>query len=290
MGMYDRDYMHGRYNQPQMSGKQALVTLIIINIVCFFLFRPGSNMYGHLALSVGSGISVDTVFQMVTAGFLHSGFGHILFNMWGLYIFGSLIAPYMSGKNFIMLYLSGVISGNLLFLLCNMISPVQFYLVGASGAVCAIMSAAATLEPDRRFVMIFFPFMPMKTTTLVVSYTILEILASLNRNSNIAHLAHLGGFIGGYIVMLILFGRKLKWDPMRKIFSVFTPKYRTGTTPPPPRRTENTENMGNNDSRVSQRELDALLDKLSTSGINSLSEYELMRLRKARKQMRGEED
>ena len=290
MGIYDRDYMRNNRQSnasPQMSGRQALITLIVLNAICFFLIPARSALYSKLALYVGDGISPDTFFQIFSAGFLHSGFGHILFNMWGLYIFGSLIAPYMSGKKFFTLYLAGVASGNLLFLLCNLITPVPTYLVGASGAVCAVMSAAATLEPDRRFVMLFLPFMPMKTTTLVISYTVLEIIFSLNSNSHIAHLAHLGGFLGGYIVMRIFFGRNLKWDPLRKLFAFSVPGFRPGTVPPPPRRTEN---VSADDSRVSQRELDALLDKLSTSGINSLSEYELMRLRKARKQMRGEED
>ncbi len=272
-----------------MSGKQALMTLIVINVICFFIIKENSPLYDKLALFVGNGFSVDTIFQIFTAGFLHAGFGHILFNMWGLYIFGSLIAPYMSGRKFFILYLAGAAAGNLLFLLCNLISPVQVQLVGASGAVCAVMSAAATLEPDRRFVMLFLPFMPMKTTTLVVSYTVLEIIFSLNSSSHIAHLAHLGGFFGGYIVMVILFGKRLKWDPLRKLFSASVPKFRTGSTmPPPPRR--NSETVSGDDSRVTQRELDALLDKLSTSGINSLSEYELARLRKARRQMRGEDE
>ena len=95
--------------------------------------------------------------------------------------------------------------------------------------------------------------------------------------------------------MLLCFGRKLPWDPVRALFGKittsrpgepFASRPRRETPPPPPRpdipRAED-------NSRVTQRELDALLDKLSNSCINSLSEHELARLRKARRQMRGEE-
>ena len=152
------------------------------------------------------------------------------------------------------------------------------------------MIAAAMLEPNRRFVMLFLPFSPIKTSTLVICYTILEILMMIGKNnSGIAHLAHLGGFIGGYILIKIIYRSRLPWDPLRFIKFSGMPKF----TPPPASqpRPESAGSRPANDvnAPVTQRELDALLDKLSRDGINSLSEYELERLKKARRQMRGEE-
>lgn len=146
------------------------------------------------------------------------------------------------------------------------------------------MMAAATLEPERKFFIIFMPFTPLKTSTLIVCYTILEVLMMLSGGQgNVAHLAHLGGFIGGYILVKIWFGRRLAWDPLRRkttpgaSTASARPQYTFRQTPP----------AGDNSKPVSPAELDALLDKVSREGINSLSEYELARLRRAREEMRG---
>ena len=279
MGLYDREYMRQTpASAPAGSGRQAMFTLIIVNVVCFLLAYPGSRLYYQLALTVNGELGGMTLLQLFTAGFLHGGFWHLVFNMWGLYLFGSLIAPHLSGTKFVLTYMSGVLAGNLLFLLFNLQTPSM--LVGASGAVCAIMAAAATLEPERRFVMIFMPFMPLKTTTMVICYTIMDLLF-VGSDDGVAHLAHLGGFLGGYVLMRICFGRNLPWDPLRKLL----PVNRGGRPVPPPFG----KRAGGASGRVSQAELDALLDKLSTEGVNSLSEYELERLRQARRQMRGEE-
>ncbi len=277
MGIYDRDYMRSANREPG-NGKSALIAIIAINVMAFIFMRNPD-----LALQTGNGFHLITLFQLVTAGFLHHGFGHIFFNMWGLYLFGTLVTPHISGKKFTALYLTGVITGNLLFWAFAEITHTQASLVGASGAVCAVMAAAATLEPNRRFTMIFMPFNPLKTTTLVICYTVLDLLFFVfSPGGTVAHLAHLGGFLAGYVFMRILFGNRLPWDPLQKLFS-----YKKISFPPPP--SASGSSSGNNSGRVTQKELDALLDKLSTSGINSLSPYELERLRKARKQMRGEE-
>lgn len=91
--------------------------------------------------------------------------------------------------------------------------------------------------------------------------------------------------------MLILYGRRLPWDPFQALFRRITGQssYRRVQTPPPPPPKPQNQEKPFSDARVTQKELDDLLDKLSNHGINSLSEYELDRLRRARKQMRGEE-
>ena len=279
MGIYDRDYMHRQSSRNEMSGGQALFVIIVVNVI-FFIFQD--RIGTDFVLKTGGTFSLQTVMQLFTAGFMHMDFWHLLFNMWGLYIFGKLVTPYLNGKKFFLLYIAGVLAGNLLFIAFNWSN--QNYLLGASGAVCAVMAAAATLEPDRKFVMLLMPFAPLKTTTLVICYTILEFLFSFNRGSNIAHLAHLGGFIGGYIAMRITFGSNLPWDPLKKIFkSIPKPEFKMPSQP------KNASVEDADKTRVSSQELDALLNKLSTSGINSLTEYEQARLRKARRQMRGEE-
>lgn len=278
MSLYDRNYMHNDHQQEDYSNRNIIWILIAVNaVIFFFIAPPGSSTAGKLALWCSP--QAFNVWQIVTAGFLHADFQHILFNMWGLYLFGSLVKPYMSSRNFFLLYMAGVLSGNLLFLASSW-GKVNI-LMGASGAVCAIMMAAAMLEPEKRFVMLFMPFAPIKTSTMVICYTILEVILQYSgAQSSVAHLAHLGGFAGGYILIKALFKNQVAWDPFRRKKS---PRASTGkpfftSAPPPP--------AADSDAPVSPAELDYLLDKISREGINNLSEQELAKLRRARQDMR----
>ena len=278
MSLYDRNYMHTPEDGENRNNRSVLWALIAINAVLYLFIAPrGSSLYKSLILS--SFPEFFRLWQIVTAGFMHSDFSHILFNMWGLYLFGSLILPHLGKHKFVWLYLVGVLTGNLLFLITSW-GRVQF-LLGASGAVCAVMMAAAMLEPEKKFFMIFMPFTPLKTSTLVVCYTILEVLMQLSgTQSHVSHLAHLGGFLGGYIAIKLWFKNQTAWDPLRrkKTAGPSRPQYTFRQEPP----------RGDVNAHVPPAELDALLDKVSREGINSLSEYELGRLRRAREEMRGE--
>jgi len=272
MGLFDRDYMSGG-GEPVRDEMKYLWGLIAVNVVVFLLTAGDPGLQMRLSMCCLPGRF--QFFQLVSAGFVHGNFSHILFNMWGLYIFGKLVVPHLGGRNFLWLYLAGVLCGNVLFLLFNW--NAGGLLCGASGAVCAVMMAAAMLEPERRFVMLFMPFSPIKTTTLVICYTLLEIVFELTRTqAGVAHLAHLGGYLGGYLLVKIVMRGNVAWDPFRR---------RGGARinwKEPPRGNPHFTAGG----PVSRDELDALLDKISRSGINSLSPEELARLKQARDEMR----
>ena len=275
MGLNDRDYMYSgdSAGADAGGGMSMLWGLIIVNAVMYLLLaQPGSPAFKMLSMYCWSG---DFQFyQLVTAGFLHRDFFHIVFNMYGLYLFGKLVVPHLGGRNFLWLYLVGVLCGNLLFLVTNWHSATS--LVGASGAVCAVMMAAAMLEPNRRFLMLFMPFSPIKTSTLVICYTIIEVLTMLwGSDSEVAHLAHLGGFVGGYLLIKLLLRGNVAWDPFRRKRVI---NWKTPET--------NAQTRYDRGAPVSRAELDALLDKISRYGINSLSPEELERLKRAREEMR----
>lgn len=282
MGLFDRDYMRGGGNSavpPRSNNDWRSMFWLLVGINAFtfiFLTRPHSRFHDDLALA-GDAPWFFQLFQLVTAAFMHASITHILFNMYGLYLFGNLVGPHLGGKKFLALYLISAVAGNLAFLLFNYGKPTM--IVGASGAVFGMMIAAACLEPERRFVMLFLPMLPLKTVTMVIGYAIIEVLLQIfEPNDRISHLAHLGGLVGGYLYIKCLFRNTLPWDPLRH-------RLRPGEERPfhePPHAA-----AGDPERPVTGTELDALLDKVSRFGINSLSEYELARLRKAREQMRG---
>lgn len=266
------------YNQKNTAydnGSSMIWYLILANVIIYFITCGGGALFERFALSCDSGFRP---WQLLTAGFLHSpdNFFHLFFNMYSLFLFGRLSAPHIGSRNFLWLYLISVLAGNALYLALNWGS--RSMLVGASGAVFGVMAAAALLEPDKEFTLLFLPFRPLKTTTLVICFTIVEILLELGGGgSDIAHLAHLGGLVGGYLFIKLKFPRMIVWDIFRK-------KVRDIPRDTPPRSPEPGKQKT---GRVTSAELDALLDKISRYGINSLSEYELERLRQAREEMRG---
>lgn len=278
MSLYDRDYMRSGDAPESTNSRRAIWELIAVNAILYLLFaRPGSELFSKLTLHCSRELFYP--WQLLTAGFLHSDFSHILFNMWGLYLFGSLVLPHIGRNKFYWLYVIGVLTGNIIFLATGW--GANSLLIGASGAVCAVMMAAAMLEPDKKFFMIFMPFTPLKTSTLVICYTILEVLMQISgAQGGVSHLAHLAGFISGYIAIKLWCKNQLIWDPLRRKGKTPRPSHTEYVNP------ENT-NFNNSGKSVSPAELDALLDKVSREGINSLSEYELSRLRQAREEMRG---
>ena len=258
------------YNQNTGLNRDAnaMVWYIILANIVAFIFDKKTEW---LAMSCAS--DYFRLWQPLTAGFLHGDFFHLFFNMYSIFLFGTLVAPHIGKRNFLILYLISSLCGNLLFLLLNWGTPQL--VIGASGAVFGIMAAAALLEPDREFPLLLMPTRPLKVSSLVICFAIIEIILQLTGSQGgIAHLAHLGGLVGGYLFIRLGFPKQVAWDIFRKKVRDIPPN-----EPPKegPRRT----------GRVTSAELDALLDKVSRYGINSLSEHELARLRQAREEMRG---
>ena len=258
------------YNQSSAvhkDGNSMVWYLIIANAILFLFDSRTAD------LQMFCNREYFRIWQPLTAGFLHGDFFHLFFNMYSIYLFGTLVAPHIGKVNFLILYVLSALCGNLLFLVLNWGS--HAIVVGASGAVFGIMAAAALLEPERRFTLLFMPFKPLKTTSMVICFAIIEIILQLTgAQAGVAHLAHLGGLVGGYLYIRLGFPKQVVWDIFRKqVRNVpFNEPPKEG-----PRRT----------GKVSSAELDALLDKVSRFGINSLSEHEMARLRQAREEMRG---
>lgn len=300
MSLSDRNYMRKKPQFFQNADGMGMVwKLIGINVAVWLLVRVNPQIFNDLVLTADS-IRQGGYHRLLTAGFLHYDFFHIFFNMWALYLFGSLVVPHIGSWRFLWLYLVGALTGNLLFLAFNWDN--EFALLGASGASYAVMMAAAMVEPDRKFVLLFLPFWPLKTSTMVICFTIIEVISEAgNLGGGVAHLAHLGGFVGGYVLMKCFRNVRLAWDPLRMF------KGRGGGSDSGRRAASSDRSFRASDYRapewgrsdvnfsvggssgdrpVSQGELDRLLDKISVGGINSLSEEELARLRLAREQMK----
>lgn len=135
----------------------------------------------------------------VTYMFLHdpNGIGHILFNMLGLYIFGPRLEARIGGTKFLGLYFASGIAGAL----ACFFQP-QVAVIGASGAIFGVSLAYARYWP--RDQVLIYGIIPMSTRTMVIVYAILSVGGALSPvdlplMGNVAHLGHLGGFVGGWL-------------------------------------------------------------------------------------------
>lgn len=207
--------------------------LIIANVAVFFiyqLFEPVEkflidegalypvfyNNYGSLHFNLDF-----KLWQLVTYMFLHADFSHIFFNMFSLWMFGRIIEQTLGTKRFLAYYfICGIGAG-----LCQIImqiftanSPFAAT-IGASGACYGILLAFGLLYPNQK-IFLLIPPIPIKAKWLVIGYAILEAYLAFNTDSNIAHLAHLGGMLFG---LLCLYNWRLwplskygfdRWDRM----------------------------------------------------------------------------
>jgi membrane associated rhomboid family serine protease len=270
------------------AGNTAVPSLILLCIIVYILqeataVRIGTNFsYSPVTYYLELNPQAILKFQIwrfITYMFAHGGFWHIAINMWGLYLFGSLLEKRMGTLKFLLLYFVSGIAGGLLWFAFNWNSYIPC--VGASAALFGVMTGAAMLYPDM-MIMLLIPPIPLKLKTFVLLYAAIESFSSiLGVDTYVAHLAHLGGLAGGYLLMRIFFPRdtynifqffknKLKKrGAKKKGFTVYTaPQQKPATS-----------------TNTTLDSVDEILDKISHSGINSLTQEELDSLKKAREQM-----
>ena len=143
--------------------------------------------------------------QLLTYGFLHANVPHLLFNMLALVMFGSPLEYTWGQKRFLTYYLVCVVGAGLcqLFVTTWMVSNGQAVgaTLGASGGVFGLLLAYGMLFPNQR-VMLLIPPIPMKARTLVIIYGVIELMLGFTRvDSGVAHFAHLGGMIFGWLLI-----------------------------------------------------------------------------------------
>lgn len=154
--------------------------------------------------------------QLVTYGFLHGGFAHLFFNMFALWMFGAALERLWGRSHFLVYYFFCLIGAGVvqLFVTTGALAqggpPVPT--IGASGAVFGLLLAFGMMFPNVKLILLFFP-VPIAAKYFVVLYGIIELwLGVTNTMSTVAHFAHLGGMIFGFVLIQYWRG-KLPWKP-----------------------------------------------------------------------------
>jgi membrane associated rhomboid family serine protease len=140
-------------------------------------------------------------FQVVTYAFLHGSFGHLFFNMVGLWTFGSELERLWGLKRYLQFYFASVLTAAATQLLVTSVMGSPYPTLGASGGLFGLLLAFGMLFPNRQ-VMLIIPPIPLKAKTLVLVYGGIELLLGVTgTQSGVAHFAHLGGMIGGWLMI-----------------------------------------------------------------------------------------
>lgn len=205
--------------------------LLIANVAVYLLqMLAGDFMIMHFALwpigadhvlgvaANGEVVSVGfRVWQLVTYAFMHGGLAHIFFNMFALFMFGGTIERLFGAQKFLIYYFVCLVVAAIAQLLTIMFFTGGFYpTLGASGAVFGLLLAFGVLFPHERL-MLLFPPIPMPAWIFVSGYIVLELVLGVTRTqAGVAHFAHLGGALAGYVLIQYWRG-KLPVKPERRL-------------------------------------------------------------------------
>ena len=278
-----RNYNNGRVNAWSV-GNYAVPSIILINVLVFLIQQVTvTNVEGYSYSSVTYSLALIPyyikqfeVWRIFTYMFLHGSFFHLLINMWGVYLFGSMLEQYIGSRKFLLLYLVSGLFGGIFWVLLSWSSSA--ICVGASGALFGVMVAAAMLFPDV-MIMLLIPPIPLKFKTFAIIYVLIETFSAfLGLETDVAHFAHIGGLIAGYILVRFLYPYQT-YDILKLLKTKLYIRQGKGFS------TKASKSWTITD--ISGKRLDEILDKISKSGVNSLTEEEIAILKQTRENMRN---
>ncbi len=175
--------------------------LIIANVAAFFLLQSSvATVATSFALwPVGSGMFMP--WQVLTYAFLHGGLTHLVFNLFGIYMFGGDLERVWGARRFSLFYFASVLVAALVQLLVTGAMGSSAPTIGASGGLFGLLLGFAMIFPHRKVVPLIPPI-PMPAWLFVTLYGVIELMLGVTGSvSGIAHFAHLGGLLGGWLVI-----------------------------------------------------------------------------------------
>ena len=265
-----------RYNTGNIVEK--LIYLNVALFICTLLISVLQGLYKGEMNFIMEWFSlendINTLFRkhwsILSYGFLHAGFLHILMNMIVLYFIGNLFLEYFTEKQLLNFYILGTLFGGIFFLFSQNYFPLfegkSTVLVGASAGISAIFIGITTYIPNYQIKLRFIGF--VKLWYLAAFWISLDILGLIGSNAG-GHFAHLGGALFGFIYVSRASNKEISF--LNNLWGMFSSKnkkmktvYKSST-----KRKNNVNNTNSN-----QVKIDAILDKISKSGYDTLTKEE----------------
>lgn len=185
----------------------ATRAILVANVVIYVLQYLTNHAFDGLFALWPLGPHFHS-WQLVTYAFLHEGWAHIFFNMFALFMFGGELERFWGSRRFLTYYFACVLSAAAVQLLTEQLARVGEPTLGASGGVFGLLLAFAMYFPTRRLIVFPIPI-PVPAWLFVTFYGLLELfLGVTGKEANVAHFAHLGGMLGGALMILLWQGRE----------------------------------------------------------------------------------
>jgi membrane associated rhomboid family serine protease len=261
------------------------IVLYLLALVFRLFNSTGEFIYDYLAVPSNLSVLLFRPWTLLTYMFLHQEVLHFFFNMMTLFWFGKIFLMYFSEKQLVGLYIVGGFFGALFYIVAFNIFP--FFapllhtsnMLGASAATMAIILAVALKAPDMELQLMFIGNVKLK---YIAAFFVLASVFGITSSNGGGQISHLGGALAGYLFIVSLRqGRDLTSGINRildSVFSLFGPR-KLKVKPNPNRKNTvmNDADFNANKARKMQ-EIDKILDKIKTSGYESLSAEEKKRL------------
>ncbi len=280
----------------------AIITyiLIIVNVIVSIKGFRESSFLDRYSFRVDDVLVKKEYYRLVTAGFLHIGWMHLILNMIVLYLFSGVLNMlvlylptmsvdiYLGSLAFVIIYFAGLVGGNLLALFIHRLHG-DYSAVGASGAVCGIIFASIALFPGLQVGLLLLPF-KVPGWLFGFVYIVYSIYGIRSQIDNIGHEAHLGGALVGmytaiacyphvalsnFVTIAVITGPAILFiyiivtRPHVLFVDNFYFKHHHNAT---------IDDRYNLAKRTEQKEVDDILEKIHQKGINSLSKIEKEKL------------
>ena len=274
----------------------GIISLFII-VANFFVSYKGFKdllFYDRYLFKVDNILLYKDYKRVVTAGFLHVNWMHLIFNMLAFYFFSSGLENSIGGINFLIIYFAGLIGGNLLTLLLHK-DDGGYSSVGASGAIAGVIFTTIALTPGMKIGLLFLPI-SIPAWLFGLLYILYSIYGIRSKKDNIGHDAHLGGALVGMAVGLIMYPSAIVTNYVTiLIISLPAISFIILIINKPSlllidnlfykRNKElNVEDKYNLKRKAKEQELDDILEKIHNRGMSSLTKKERMMLKEFSKQ------
>jgi membrane associated rhomboid family serine protease len=266
-------------------GPSSIITLLIILNTAIFSYRGFKDeaFFARYSFEVDRVLVNKEYLRLITSGFLHVNWTHLIFNMLSLYFFSSSLESYLGPLVFLLIYFASLIGGNLFSLFIHR-NHGDYSAVGASGAVCGVIFASIALFPG--FGIGFFGLPAIPGWLYSILFVLFSIYGIRSRSDNIGHDAHLGGALIGMLIAILTIPAAVTYNYI-PILCIFVPsiifiyiiikkpafllvdnyffKHHYNYT---------LEDRYNLNKKTQQAEIDRILEKIHKRGINSLTKKE----------------
>ncbi|WP_419211018.1 rhomboid family intramembrane serine protease [Maribacter sp. X9] len=274
-------YQYSRLNIAEKLIAINVLVFIINSLVPFLLGISKNSIVQWFELPNDIVAIAFQPWSIVTYSFFHASIGHLFWNMLLVYFVGRIFLNLFDAKRFLNVYLLGVILGGLFFVLGYNVFPAFFntnaYLIGASAGASAILIFICTYIPNQEVRVIFFNV----KLWYVGAFVVLTDLVQLPLSNSGGHLAHLGGALLGYLYASQLLkgtdigsGFSSFLDGIGNLFKKSEKKAPMKTVYKNQATQSKSTSKADYDRKTHQKKIDAILDKISKSGYESLSKPE----------------